>query len=37
MEALAIGFVLTVFSLVYVVCELLKVCERIDEELEDVN
>jgi len=35
MEVLAISFVLTVFSLVFVVCELLKVCKQIDEEIEN--
>jgi len=37
MEILAVSFVLAVFSLVFVVCELLKVCKKIDEELEDVH
>jgi len=37
MEVLAVSFVLAVFSLVFVVCELLKVCKKIDEELEDVH
>jgi len=35
MEVLAISFVLAVFSLVFVVCELLKVCKQIDEEIEN--
>jgi len=37
MEALAVGIVIGTFALVWVVCELLAVCKKLDEELEDVH
>jgi len=37
MEALAVGMVIGTFAFVWVICELLKVCKKLDEELEDVH